>query len=96
MTAGVKYFPLCLPAVSYPHYRRILEGLTASKQPPKLGQVGEVVGSKLARVSVREGEGRSAGSINRSHSAQSTAAGQEYLNSVKAQGMDEGLSRKPA
>ena len=69
------------------------------KEPSKAWPVGEVVGSKLARVcrlvlvSFREGEARSAGSIDRSRSAQGTAAGQEYLDSEEAHGVGEGLSR---
>lgn len=105
-TEDVECFPLCLAAVSCPYYRRTLERFAVSKQSSELWQVGEEVGSKLARVcpsvlvSLREGEGRSAGNINRSCSAQSTAAGQECLNLDKTQGTGEGLSRmlsrKPA
>lgn len=49
-TEDVECFPLCFAAVSCPHYRRTLEKFSASKQSSKLWQVGELVGSKLARV----------------------------------------------
>lgn len=74
-TEDVECFAPCLAAVSCPHYTRTLERFAASKQPSKLWQIGEVVGSKLARVCpsvlvcLSGGESRSAGSITRSHSA---------------------------